>query len=234
MGLPTSIPSGGEGLDRFSEPLPDIELPSPLPLPAERVAPPVAPTSDPARAEFEEFQRWKQMREAEVAKAGSDGSPRKAKPRAKKSSIASVAQAPTRAAAAEEPEEPRFPDLVQPSNAPSTEGLTRRVNAKTGISYYEIPKTRMGDDGRPMLAMNIDLDDLNGEAKNFLAHLQVPPSAEEREEILRKKAELAKRQKAARDELNQELNEKEGVLDEPEEDPFKEPTKKRGLFGRKS
>ena len=228
MGLPTSIPSGGEGLDRFSEPLPDIALPSPLPV--EKVAPAPAPVSDTARDEFEEFQRWKQMREAEAA-AGAK--PRQPKPRAKKASIASVAQAPTRAVA-EQAEEPRFPDLTVPSDAPSTEGLTRRVNDKTGISYYEIPKTRMGDDGRPMLAMNINLDDLNGEAENFLAHLRVPPSPEEREEILRKKTELARRQETERDELNRAINEKEGVIDEPQEDPFKEPTKKRGLFGRKS
>lgn len=80
-----------------------------------------------------------------------------------------------------------------------------------------------------------DIDDLNGTAETFMAHLRVPPSPEEREEILRKKAEIAQRQRAERDSLNQELNEREGVLEEPESDPFKEtPQKKRGLFGRKS
>ena len=140
-----------------------------------------------------------------------------------------MAQAPTRAAAEDQP---RFPEST--GTGSSTDGLTRKVDRKTGVSYYEIPKTRMGDDGRPELAMDLNIDDLNGEAKNFLGHLQIAPSAEEREAILRKKAEFAESQRVKKAELLQELDAKEGVLEEPEADPFAEKTKKRGLFGRKS
>jgi len=82
---------------------------------------------------------------------------------------------------------------------------------------------------------NFDIDDLNGTAELFMPpRLRTPPSKEEQEAILRRKAELAEEQRAKRAEMDQELNAKEGILEEPEVDPFAENQKaKRGLFGRK-
>lgn len=233
MGLP-KITSMDDGADGFSEPLPDLDVPTPLPS-IGRADP--RPAEDRELREFEEFQRWKKMREAQTAEdTQTPAAPRattRTRPKQKKPSIVDVATAPTRATMAEQ-ELPHFPDSTTGTGG-STDGLRQRVDPKTGVSYYEIPKTKMGDDGRPVLAMDLDIDDLNGEAKNFLGHLQVAPSKEEQEEILRKRSELIREQRAKREELDRELNAKEGNLEEPETDPFNEkPTKKRGLFGRKS
>ena len=147
MGLPTSIPFGDDSADDFSEPLQDLDVPSARPP----LAPAPQPPADRARDEFEEFQRWKRMKEAEeasqrTAATAPPAEPQRAPraPKAKKPSIASVAQAPTRAAAEDQP---RFPEST--GTGSSTDGLTRKVDRKTGVSYYEIPKTRIGDDGRP-------------------------------------------------------------------------------------
>ena len=228
MGLPTSMPSsGGEDRDRFSEPLPALDDFNPLPVVAE------PDPEEEQRREFEEFQRWKRMQEAQASQRAPEPEPKAPRAKSRKNSIAAVAKAPTRAAAEATPETTRFPSEL--STEGSTAGLKRRIHPKTGVSYYEIPKTKMGDDGRPVLAMDLNIDDLNGEAKNFLAHLQVAPSKDEQEEILRKRSELLRKQRAEREEIDRELDAKEGSLDEPVEDPFSElPKKKRGLFGRKS
>lgn len=126
------------------------------------------------------------------------------------------------------------------------------LDPKTGKRYKALPSTPReaiaaykrtkgkGLSKSEMLAFietseDFDIDDLNGTAETFMAHLRVPPSPEEREEILRKRAEMLQRQKAERAELDAELNDTEGTLEEPEADPFNEnPPKKRGLFGRKN
>ena len=234
MGLPTSIPSGGDGLDRFSAPLPDA---APLRSPEPRRAPAV----DPAQAEFEEFQRWKREREAAAART-----PPKAPIRQPRTSTRpahpSVSNGQLQKTAYLE-------ETLDPIEDESTEWS---VDPKTGKRYKSLPSTPKeaiaaykktkgaGLSKSEMMAFvqtqeDFDIDDLNGTAETFMAHLRVPPSLEEREEILRKRAELARRQKAERAELDAELNDKEGTLEEPESDPFNEaPTKKRGLFGRKN
>lgn len=237
MGLPTSIPSGGDGLDRFSAPLPDAGQPK---APARQVAP-AAPAVDPAQAEFEEFQRWKREREAMASQAASPA--RTQQPR--------TSPQPTRTRRSDA-------QLQQPVHSGYSEDFAEdedgewALDPKTGKRYKALPSTPReaiaaykrtkgkGLSKSEMLAFietseDFDIDDLNGTAETFMAHLRVPPSPEEREEILRKRAEMLQRQKAERAELDAELNDTEGTLEEPEADPFNEnPPKKRGLFGRKN
>lgn len=234
MGLPTSIPSGGDGLDRFSQPLPEPEV----------VREPTA--EEKARAEFEEFQRWKREK-MEAAQRAAEEKPSSPKPqqsqRTARPSVRQRNERPSGNPMARRSPKPAEPVLsvdeqqydvpVADSGSGSTAGLRRRVDPKTGKSYFEIPKTKMGTDGRPELSIDIDIDDLNGEAENFLAHLRVVPSREEREALLAEKAEMARAQREARAKIDEELNEKLGEIPEPEKDPFEENQKrKRGLFGR--
>lgn len=231
MGLPTSIPSGGDG-DSFNEPLPDVDLSSPLPA-----IEPQAPARDTsARDEFEEFQRWKREREAEAAQAA---------PRTRTQ--------PARTSTRAERPVPVESQLQNHDELEATDdGGQWRVDPKTGKRYKTLtstPKEAISayrktkgagfslSEMRSFVSVEdgFDIDDLNGAAETFMAHLRVPPSKEEREEILRTKAELVRKQKAKRAEIDAELNEKEGTLEEPEVDPFSEnPPKKRGLFGRKN
>ena len=237
MGLPTSIPSGGDGLDRFSAPLPDAGQPK---APARQVAS-TAPAVDPVQAEFEEFQRWKREREAMASQAASPA--RTQQPR----TSPQPAQRQPSEAQLQQPVHSEYSDAV----AEDKDGEWA-LDPKTGKRYKTLPSTPReaiaaykrtkgkGLSKSEMLAFietseDFDIDDLNGTAETFMAHLRVPPSPEEREEILRKKAEMLQRQKAERAELDAELNDSEGVLEEPEADPFNEnPPRKRGLFGRKN
>jgi len=231
MGLPTSIPSGGDGLDRFSQPLPEPEVVREL----------TAEERD--RAEFEEFQRWKREKMQPAQNTLQEAPQPQQGQRQTKSSIRRRNEQPSGRPTANRPPKVTEPALtadeqhydvpVEDSGSGSTAGLRRRVDSKTGRSYFEIPKTKMGTDGRPELAIDIDIDDLNGEAENFLAHLRVAPSREEREALLAEKAEMAREQREARAKIDEELNEKLGEIPEPEQDPFEENQKrKRGLFGR--
>lgn len=238
MGLPTSIPSGGDGLDRFSAPLPDAEPPQ---APARRVAQPV-PTVDPAQAEFEEFQRWKREREAMAAQTPTPV--RTQQPRTSpRSAQTRRSDVQLRQFVPNEQSEPPLEDddsnqwAVDPKTGKRYKTLA--ATPKEALAAYKRTKGG-GFTIAEMQALvgvqeDFDIDDLNGTAETFMAHLRVPPSPEEREEILRKRAELVQKQKAERAALDEELNDKEGTLEEPESDPFNEnPPKKRGLFGRKN
>lgn len=231
MGIPTSIPSG-DRRDDFSEPLPDLDLPAPLPEPA----------VDPRMAEFKEFQRWKKEQGAGAPQQ--QPTTRTRTPR--------TSPAPQRSRASNGIVEDTALPLDQHSEEPLSDGERWSTDPKTGKRYKSLattPKEALAaykkTNGKGLSLSEIrslvgieedfDIDDLNGTAETFMAHLRVPPSAAEREEILRKKAELAKQQRAERAELNQELDEKEGRIEEPESDPFSETTtKKRSIFSRKS
>ena len=66
---------------------------------------------------------------------------------------------------------------------------------KTGKVFKVIPKAEYDADNYPVLHLkDLDLDNLNGEADKYLAHLRVPPDKEETKRLL---AEKAARQKAA-------------------------------------
>lgn len=247
MGLPRSIPSGGAGLDTFSEkPAPQASRPTSnkKPTAAPKVAKPKstgatqrtqrAPEKAPVKAtpkkaprqeqplpaesevlsEFEEFQRWKQMKEAGAKPQTAPSKKSQAKP------VDPVQ------------DESFVDDAFETVEDEST--LKTKVDPKTGIPYYEIPKTKMGSDGKPLLEIDIDIYNLNGEAEAFLGHLRIPPSKEEREALLAKRAEMAKQQRKEKEENDKELEAKYGSL-EQEVDPFNEKSlKKRGLFKKKS
>lgn len=241
MGLPTSIPSGGDGLDRFSSEPSHAEPQNTAKPRVATTQPKAVSEADTAQAEFEEFQRWKREREARIPEAASPGVTQQ--PR--------TSPRPTETKRSEARLQPVHSDY---SELPIEEEDTTEwaLDPKTGKRYKALPstpkeaiaaykKTRgAGLSKSEMMAFiqtqdDFNIDDLNGTAETFMAHLRVPPSAEEREEILRKRAELIQKQKAERAALDEELNDKEGTLEEPEADPFNEnPTKKRGLFGRKN
>lgn len=247
MGLPRSIPSGGAGLDTFSEkPAPQASRPTSNKKPtdaAPKVAKPKStgatqrtqqasekapvkatpkkapqkqslPAESEVLSEFEEFQRWKQMKEA--------GAKQPATP-SKKSQAKSTSSVQ---------DEGFVDDAFETVEDESV--LKTKIDPKTGLAYYEIPKTKMGSDGRPVLEVDIDIYDLNGEAEAFMSHLRIPPSKEEREALLAKRAEMAKQQRLEKEENDKELEAKYGSL-EQEVDPFNEKSlKKRGLFKKKS
>lgn len=256
MGLPRTIPSGGAGLDTFSEkaaPRPaaqqkpdrrqatDVTTPKSTPREAPRkqnstsksaqkssersnprkYEPEVLPSpTDESEelSEFQEFQRWKRMKEKAVGQGEAPVSKKKSQPRQAEGYVNDAFN---------------VGNSVDSVTDSQTE-LVTKIDPKTGLAYYAIPKTKMGGDGRPVLEIDINIDDLNGEAEAFMAHLRVAPSKKEREEILRKKAELAKEQKEAKAIADQELESKYGSL-EQEVDPFNEKsTKKRGFFNKKA
>jgi len=235
MGLPTSIPSGGDGLDRFSEPAPRAQpaprspqvqqrQKSPAPRQPDAVA---APPVDP---EYEAFLRWKAEKEAPKSTAQETVPARRSAP-------------------APKPVQTRTEQLPSPSDR-QEDGW--EFDSKTGKYYKPLPAAPKeairaakaakgaGLDLNEMkrffeVREDFDIDDLNSTAETFMAHLRIPPSKEEQEAILRRKAELAQEQREKRAELDQELNAKEGLIEEPESDPFLENQKaKRGLFGRKN
>lgn len=269
MGLPTSIPSGGDGLDRFSKPAaPRATRPAASAQPAvspqrpqsqdrpsqqrppQRAprqqrearpsspsAPRVAPVEAPVTAaaatvdpDYEAFLSWKASQEA-----------RKASPQ-------ETVAAPRSAEAPQPVQTDELPDELAVGAPGEGNWVT---DPKTGERYQQLPQASReavraykGTKGAGFtldemkrfvgIQQDFDIDDLNGTAQTFMAHLRVPPSKEEQEAILRRKAELAEEQRRKRAEMDQELNAKEGILEEPEEDPFVENQKaKRGLFGRK-
>lgn len=231
MALPRHIPAG-DGSDSR----PELKRPratsirakaeAPLPVVEEEELPGLESEEDQRRAEYEEFLRWKE----------SQGS-------------SPQAAAPQRRRPAPQPEPARRSAAPQVLEETVAEDDRWTVDPKTGKPYkkfLQIPKEEVeyfnkskGSMTRQMRELleseeDFDIDDLNGTANTFMAHLRVPPSAEEREEILRKKAEISQRQKQEREELNREIDSKDGSLEEPEVDPFNEkPAQKRGLFGRR-
>jgi len=266
MGLPTSIPSGGDGLDRFSKPQapraaePEAvaqqpEAPSrstqqrltqkapvqqkrsprpksnPLPEATPVVPPQEAPVTGAVDPDYAAFLNWKAAQEADKA------SPQEA------------AAAPRRAEAPQPVQTDELPDEAAGDVPLDGDWVT---DAKTGKRYKRLPQASREavraykgtkgagftlDEMKRFVGFqeNFDIDDLNGTAELFMPpRLRTPPSKEEQEAILRRKAQLAEEQRAKRAEIDQELNASEGILDEPEVDPFAENQKaKRGLFGRK-
>jgi len=263
MGLPTSIPSGGDGLDRFSKPVAPRAAQSAAPAqrsqsqdrpvqqrqpkgaskqkretnprstPALQVTPEAPATSSSTTAavdpEYAAFLSWKAEQEAKASAQETVAAPRSAK-------------APQPVQTDELPDEPVL-------DAPTDGDWV--VDPKTGERYQQLPQASREairaykgtkgagftlDEMKRFVGTqpDFDIDDLNGTAQIFMAHLRIPPSKEEQEAILRRKAELAEEQRAKRAEMDQELNAKEGILEDPDEDPFAENQKaKRGLFGRK-
>lgn len=269
MGLPTSIPSGGDGLDRFSKPAaPRATRPA---TPAQPAASPQRPQSQDRPAQRRPPQDVpKQQREprpksdpvprvapvkAPVAPGAADLDPDyaaflswKASQEARKAYPQETVAAPRSAEAPQPVQTDKLPDEPV-ADAPADGNWV--TDPKTGERYQQLPQASReairaykGTKGAGFtldemkrfvgIQQDFDIDDLNGTAQTFMAHLRVPPSKEEQEAILRRKAELAEEQRRKRAEMDQELNAKEGILEEPEEDPFVENQKaKRGLFGRK-
>ena len=68
-----------------------------------------------------------------------------------------------------------------------------KVDPKTGIRHRVLPKTEYDENGNPVLQIDdFDADDLNAEANEFLAHLRVAPSKEEKIEARRAREERLK------------------------------------------
>jgi len=233
MGLPTSIPSGGDGRDTFSSPQaknprPQNQAPSASAdgVPRRRQARPEsrsAAQSSETLSEFEEFKRWKAQKRREAQRAS-------------------------------EPEKTALPSTREPSFERDEtvdeikDGALWRTDPKTGKRYKVLMATpkealvayRRNKGALPieqlMKLIEVDedfaIDDLNGTAEKFMAHLRVPPSPEEKEALIRKKQQMAKAQEQERAALDQELEEKFGSL-EPEKDPFgDEPKPKRGFLSK--
>ena len=82
-----------------------------------------------------------------------------------------------------------------PAEETLPEGWT--VDPKTGKKYRILPKTQLDGEGNPILQFpDFDIDNLNGEADTFLAHLRVPPSRNEIEELRRLRVEKIKKQRS--------------------------------------
>lgn len=90
---------------------------------------------------------------------------------------------------------PKKPVVTEPVSTGSEDGWA--IDPKTGKKYRKLPKTVMGNDGRPLLQIeDFNLDDLTGEAEMFLAHLRVPPDKEEQKRLRELKIQQARKQNA--------------------------------------
>lgn len=240
MGLPTNIPSGGDGLDRFSNPSPMDDLSSPLPD-VEEGLPLIEEDSVEELSEFELFQKWKQEQQSTNSN-GATNAPKQSKRSSQHASKNNRSDATTaRQAKTKEPEVAIEVDTDDGWAIDSKTGKRYKplmATPKEVLAAYKKTKGA-GFDRKQAMAMievqdDFSIDDLNGSAETFMAHLRVPPSKEEREELIRIKSEMAKKQKEAKALADAELNAKEGSIPEPEVDPFNEnKNQKRGLFGRK-
>lgn len=240
MGLPTNIPSGGDGLDRFSNPSPMDDLSSPLPD-VEEGLPLIEEDSVEELSEFELFQKWKQEQQSTNSN-GATNAPKQSKRSSQHASKNNRSDATTaRQAKTKEPEVAIEVDTDDGWAIDSRTGKRYKplmATPKEVLAAYKKTKGA-GFDRKQAMAMievqdDFSIDDLNGSAETFMAHLRVPPSKEEREELIRMKSEMAKKQKEAKALADAELNAKEGSIPEPEVDPFNEnKNQKRGLFGRK-
>lgn len=84
---------------------------------------------------------------------------------------------------------------------PQREGW--KTDPKTGKSYKVIPKSEYDSEGNPILHLDdLNLDDLNGEANKYLAHLRVPPDRDEMEKLRAEKMARAKASTAAYNRAN--------------------------------
>lgn len=226
MALPTNIPSGGDGLDKFSNPSPEDNFTDSLPVLEDETE---ELTQD--EIEYREFQKWKR----EKAKAEKRLQNSK-KPQSNKTKTTSAANRQNISSEKTQSESLDSGWEVDPKTGKRYKALA--PTSKEVIAAYKKTKGA-GFDRRQAMAIieveeDFEIDDLNGLAETFLPHLRVPPSKEEQEELIRKKKEMAEQQKRDRDALYAEIEEKEGAIPEPEVDPFKEEKpKKRGLFGRK-
>lgn len=120
---------------------------------------------------------------------------------------------------------PLKPKPVKKPTAPVAEPVTEvstkedlpegwAVDKKTGKKYRKLPKTVMGDDGKPMLQIpDFNLDDLTGEAEIFLAHLRVPPDKVEQQRLRDLKTQQARKQNAqyVKDHKDEDADDPEGV-----------------------
>jgi hypothetical protein len=60
------------------------------------------------------------------------------------------------------------------------DGKEYKIDPKTGKKYRVLPKSEFDAEGNPILQIkDFNVDDLNSEADEFLAHLRVTPSKEE-------------------------------------------------------
>lgn len=242
---------------------PDEAAVTPKRAPAQRKNAQPAKHNDAEMQEFEEYKRWKRLqKEAEDSQQLSTGEESSAQqPISRTSStrlaksastVKPISASPTRTRqptrSRKQPVE--SPQVLEDSEAQNAED-NWSVDPKTGKRYKQIkatPKEAIKAYGKTngrglskeeMLRYievegDFDIDDLNNTAETFMAHLRVPPSKEEQQEILRKKSELAEKRRRERQELDDELNASEGVIPEPEADPFNQSKdQKRGLFGRK-
>ena len=156
-------------------------------------------------------------------------------PRKGNSSSAQGAQTPPKSVApagktpTKRPVRPAAAPAARPSrpvpkkNARPAEDEKYGYDEVTGKRYEKLPKSEFIGSGakrRPVLQVDMDLDNLNGEANRFLAHLRVPPN---KDEMLRLRAERVKRareQRAQFEEEQRELNEKYGdtsAVEDPDE-----------------
>lgn len=243
MGLPTNIPSGGDGLDRFSNPSPMDDLSSPLPD-VEEGLPLIEEDSVEELSEFELFQKWKQEQQSTNSN-GATKAPKQSKRSSQHASKNNRSDATTATTARQaKTKEPEVATEVDTDDGWAIDSRTGKrykplmATPKEVLAAYKKTKGA-GFDRKQAMAMievqdDFSIDDLNGSAETFMAHLRVPPSKEEREELIRMKSEMAKKQKEAKALADAELNAKEGSIPEPEVDPFNEnKNQKRGLFGRK-
>lgn len=233
MALPTNIPSGGDGLDRFSNPQPEEDFVSALPALEDE---PEELTQD--EIDYREFQEWKQKNR--VKSEAKEQAQRNSEKKARGSTSTPNRARPSKNSNTKDIEKPTDQNLdgweVDPKTGKRYKTLA--PTSKEAIAAYKKTKGAGLTLQQAMAIIDVEegfeVDNLNGLAETFLPHLRVPPSKEEQEELIRKRKEMAERQKRDRAALYAEIEEKLGPVPEPKANPFEEEKpKKRGLFGRK-
>lgn len=116
---------------------------------------------------------------------------------------------PRQEATTEPPRPPRQKPKLAKTSPPAEEAPKGwKTDAKTGKAYKTIPKSEYDSEGNPILHLDdLNLDDLNGEANKYLAHLRVPPDREEMARLREEKAARARASTAAYNRANAEDDE---------------------------
>lgn len=141
-----------------------------------------------------------------------EASPSKVKPVQKKAP-AKVAKRPARKA----------PPVVEKPTVEDYDGLLTQaeidddwaIDPKTKKKYKKLPKAQFEGEMPVLQVADFNTDDMNFEANRFLAHLRVPP---DKKEMMRLRAEAAKRQAAAEKEYDEKN--KGFIEDEVSEEPL--------------
>jgi hypothetical protein len=92
------------------------------------------------------------------------------------------------------------------------------IDPNTGVRYRKMPKSEYDAEGKPVLQVRMDPDDLNKYADEFLGHLRVPMNKKQQEALRKRRVAIREKNKAEYDAYQNKIKSKYGPDDEYLED----------------